>query len=154
MSYSKPKFKEKYGNFINGKFVAPVGGQYYISFSLSSLFCIAQGRALKDRMKKTMICLLKNGPAAVRKWVLLVKEPDGGRETKKNFLCQRGNRARSLKRCTTPFLYVPSSSPNVKTAGFLTKLKRGHWPLSKTIENHNGFTYAHTGTGNKSHLIF
>ena len=25
--------------------------------------------------------------------------------------------------------------PNVKTAGFLTKLKRGHWPLSKTIEN-------------------
>ena len=29
MSYSKPKFKEKYGNFINGKFVAPVGGQYF-----------------------------------------------------------------------------------------------------------------------------
>ncbi len=29
MSYSKPKFKEKYGNFINGKFVAPVGGEYF-----------------------------------------------------------------------------------------------------------------------------
>jgi len=29
MSYSKPKFKEKYGNFINGKFVEPVGGEYF-----------------------------------------------------------------------------------------------------------------------------
>jgi aldehyde dehydrogenase len=29
MGYSKPKFKEKYGNFINGKFVAPLGGQYF-----------------------------------------------------------------------------------------------------------------------------
>lgn len=29
MSYSKPEFKEKYGNFINGKFVDPIGGQYF-----------------------------------------------------------------------------------------------------------------------------
>ena len=29
MGYSKPKFKEKYGNFINGKFVDPVGGEYF-----------------------------------------------------------------------------------------------------------------------------
>jgi len=29
MSYSKPKFKEKYENFINGKFVEPVGGEYF-----------------------------------------------------------------------------------------------------------------------------
>jgi len=29
MSYTKPKFKEKYGNFINGKFVDPVGGEYF-----------------------------------------------------------------------------------------------------------------------------
>jgi len=29
MAYSKPNFKEKYGNFINGKFVAPVDGQYF-----------------------------------------------------------------------------------------------------------------------------
>ncbi|MEQ8238453.1 MAG: aldehyde dehydrogenase family protein [Cyclobacteriaceae bacterium] len=29
MSYSKPKFKEKYANFINGEFVAPVGGEYF-----------------------------------------------------------------------------------------------------------------------------
>ncbi|MDN3666327.1 aldehyde dehydrogenase family protein [Algibacter miyuki] len=29
MSYSKPKFKESYSNFINGKFVAPIGGQYF-----------------------------------------------------------------------------------------------------------------------------
>lgn len=29
MSYSKPKFKEEYSNFINGKFVAPLGGQYF-----------------------------------------------------------------------------------------------------------------------------
>ncbi|WP_417200870.1 aldehyde dehydrogenase family protein [Bizionia sp.] len=29
MSYSKPKFKETYHNFINGKFVAPLDGQYF-----------------------------------------------------------------------------------------------------------------------------
>lgn len=29
MSYSKPTFKEKYGNFINGKFIEPIGGQYF-----------------------------------------------------------------------------------------------------------------------------
>ncbi|MDO9036743.1 MAG: aldehyde dehydrogenase family protein [Lutibacter sp.] len=33
MGYSKPKFKEKYGNFINGKFVAPVGGEYFDNHS-------------------------------------------------------------------------------------------------------------------------
>ncbi|WP_457617585.1 aldehyde dehydrogenase family protein [Lutibacter sp.] len=33
MSYSKPKFEEKYGNFINGKFVAPVGGVYFENLS-------------------------------------------------------------------------------------------------------------------------
>jgi len=29
MSYSKPQFQEKYNNFINGEFVAPVGGEYF-----------------------------------------------------------------------------------------------------------------------------
>ena len=29
MSYSKPEFKERYSNFINGKFVPPVGGDYF-----------------------------------------------------------------------------------------------------------------------------
>ena len=29
MSFSKPKFREKYLNFINGEFVAPIGGQYF-----------------------------------------------------------------------------------------------------------------------------
>ncbi|QTY27782.1 aldehyde dehydrogenase family protein [Flavobacterium sp. CS20] len=29
MSYSKPKFKASYGNFINGKFVEPLGGEYF-----------------------------------------------------------------------------------------------------------------------------
>jgi len=29
MSYSKPKFKASYGNFINGKFVEPIGGDYF-----------------------------------------------------------------------------------------------------------------------------
>ena len=33
MNYSKPKFKEKYGNFINGKFVDPVDGQYFDNHS-------------------------------------------------------------------------------------------------------------------------
>ncbi len=29
MAYTKPPFQEKYGNFINGKFVDPVGGEYF-----------------------------------------------------------------------------------------------------------------------------
>ena len=33
MSYKKPSFKEKYGNFINGKFVAPVNGEYFVNTS-------------------------------------------------------------------------------------------------------------------------
>ncbi|HSM62626.1 MAG TPA: aldehyde dehydrogenase family protein, partial [Gillisia sp.] len=33
MNYSKPKFKEKYGNFINGKFEAPEDGEYFENHS-------------------------------------------------------------------------------------------------------------------------
>ena len=33
MSYSKPTFKEQYGNFINGRFVDPVGGEYFENYS-------------------------------------------------------------------------------------------------------------------------
>ncbi len=29
MAYQRPEFKEKYGNFINGKFQDPVGGEYF-----------------------------------------------------------------------------------------------------------------------------
>ena len=29
MDYKKPKFKEKYENFIGGKFVPPVGNEYF-----------------------------------------------------------------------------------------------------------------------------
>src|SRR4028118_1877989 len=31
--YKRPAFKEKYGNFIGGKFVEPVGGQYFENIS-------------------------------------------------------------------------------------------------------------------------
>ncbi len=33
MNYSKPKFKEKYGNYINGKFEAPDDGEYFENHS-------------------------------------------------------------------------------------------------------------------------
>ncbi len=33
MIYKKPEFKEKYGNFINGKFVEPLDGEYFENFS-------------------------------------------------------------------------------------------------------------------------
>ena len=42
MSYAKPKFKEKYGNFINGAFVAPVGGTYFDNHSPVDNSLIAQ----------------------------------------------------------------------------------------------------------------
>ena len=33
MIYKKPKFKEKYGNFIDGKFVEPIDGEYFENYS-------------------------------------------------------------------------------------------------------------------------
>ncbi len=33
MSYKKPDFKDHYDNFINGKFIAPVGGEYFENHS-------------------------------------------------------------------------------------------------------------------------
>jgi len=33
MIYQKPTFKEKYGNFINGKFVEPLDGEYFENYS-------------------------------------------------------------------------------------------------------------------------
>ncbi len=42
MSYTKPKFEEKYGNFIGGKFVAPKGGQYFENTSPTNNQVIAK----------------------------------------------------------------------------------------------------------------
>lgn len=40
--YTKPKFNQKYGNFINGKFVAPVKGEYFENYSPIDNSFIAQ----------------------------------------------------------------------------------------------------------------
>ena len=42
MSYKKPNFEEKYGNFIGGKFVAPKGGQYFENTSPTNNQLIAK----------------------------------------------------------------------------------------------------------------
>ena len=42
MVYSKPAFKEKYGNFINGEFVASVAGEYFENTSPIDKSVIAQ----------------------------------------------------------------------------------------------------------------
>ncbi|MGA0074982.1 MAG: aldehyde dehydrogenase family protein [Flavobacteriaceae bacterium] len=42
MSYQKPSFKPQYGNFINGKFVPPVGGAYFENKSPIDQSVIAQ----------------------------------------------------------------------------------------------------------------
>jgi len=49
MSYSKPKFKEKYSNFINGKFVAPISGQYFDNTSpIDNSFIAKYPRSQKE----------------------------------------------------------------------------------------------------------
>ncbi|MBR9914463.1 MAG: aldehyde dehydrogenase [Algicola sp.] len=49
MSYSKPKFKEKYDNFINGKFVAPQSGQYFDNTSpIDNSFIAKYPRSQKE----------------------------------------------------------------------------------------------------------
>ena len=42
MIHQKPVFKEKYGNFINGEFVEPIGGQYFENTSPTDNKLIAQ----------------------------------------------------------------------------------------------------------------
>jgi aldehyde dehydrogenase len=45
----KPKFKEKYSNFINGKFVAPIGGQYFDNtFPIDNSFIAKYSRSQKE----------------------------------------------------------------------------------------------------------
>jgi len=49
MIYSKPKFKEKYGNFINGKFVEPVSGEYFDNYSpIDNSFLAKYPRSKKE----------------------------------------------------------------------------------------------------------
>lgn len=49
MSYSKPKFKDTYHNFINGKFVAPIGGQYFDNTSpIDNSFIAKYPRSQKE----------------------------------------------------------------------------------------------------------
>ena len=49
MIYSRPKFKEKYENFINGKFVAPVGGEYFDNHSpIDNSFIARYPRSQKE----------------------------------------------------------------------------------------------------------
>ena len=49
MSYSKPKFKEKYSNFINGEFIAPISGQYFKNTSpIDNSFIAEYPRSQKE----------------------------------------------------------------------------------------------------------
>jgi len=49
MIYKKPKFKEKYGNFINGKFVEPVSGEYFDNYSpIDNSFLAKYPRSKKE----------------------------------------------------------------------------------------------------------
>ena len=65
MSYSKPDFKEKYGNFINGQFVEPVGGQYFENTSPVDGSLIAQyPRSQKEDINNAVsACLLYTSPS-------------------------------------------------------------------------------------------
>ncbi|MDG1039468.1 MAG: aldehyde dehydrogenase [Polaribacter sp.] len=49
MNYSKPKFKDKYENFINGKFIAPLDGQYFENTSpIDSSYIAKYPRSQKE----------------------------------------------------------------------------------------------------------
>ena len=49
MNYSKPKFKDMYENFINGKFIAPLDGQYFENTSpIDSSYIAKYPRSQKE----------------------------------------------------------------------------------------------------------
>jgi len=55
MNYTKPKFKEKYGNYINGAFVKPIGGQYFENTSPTNNQLIAKyPRSQKEDVEKAV----------------------------------------------------------------------------------------------------
>jgi len=55
MNHSKPKFKEKYGNYINGEFVDPVGGQYFENTSpTNNQFIAKYPRSQKEDVEKAV----------------------------------------------------------------------------------------------------
>ncbi len=55
MIYSKPKFKEKYANFINGAFVPPIDGQYFDNTSpIDSSFIAKYPRSQKEDVEMAL----------------------------------------------------------------------------------------------------
>lgn len=55
MRYSRPKFKDQYENFINGKFVAPVGGQYFDNNSpIDNSFIAKYPRSQKEDVENAV----------------------------------------------------------------------------------------------------
>lgn len=55
MSYSKPNFQEKYGNFIGGEFVPPIGGAYFDNTSPTNNQHIAKyPRSQKEDVEKAI----------------------------------------------------------------------------------------------------
>ena len=65
MSYSKPKFQEKYGNYINGAFIAPVDGEYFDNHSPVDNSLIAKFPRSKDADVKNAIAAAN---AAKEEW--------------------------------------------------------------------------------------
>lgn len=64
MSYSKPKFKEKYHNFINGKFEAPVDGQFFENTSPIDNKVLAQYPRSNDKDLKLALDAANNAKDA------------------------------------------------------------------------------------------
>ncbi|CAM4104813.1 aldehyde dehydrogenase family protein [Gillisia hiemivivida] len=64
MNYSKPKFKEKYGNFINGKFEAPDDGEYFDNHSPIDNMLLAKYPRSKESVVKKAIEAANNAKDA------------------------------------------------------------------------------------------
>ncbi|MCF4101971.1 aldehyde dehydrogenase [Gillisia sp. M10.2A] len=64
MNYSKPRFKEKYGNFINGKFVAPEDGEYFENHSPIDNKVLAKYPRSKESDVKKAIAAANNAKDA------------------------------------------------------------------------------------------
>ena len=65
MSYSKPKFQEKYGNYINGAFVDPIDGEYFDNHSPVDNSLIAKFPRSKEADVKNAIAAAN---AAKEEW--------------------------------------------------------------------------------------
>lgn len=113
MKYEKPKFKEQYENFIDGKFVATANGEYFENYSpIDNSFIAKYPRSQKEDVEQAVLAANKAKDAwgktsAVERAALLNKVADILEQNLQEFAlietCDNGKAVRETLNIDIPF---------------------------------------------------